>query len=112
MTFGAGARMCGELGLGETSPDAKATGRTAGDRFEGRVLLLLKPLPLTPPTATPTLLTTGLPLDLRDVTETFLRIPPYFLTSSAPALPFEGDLPTIVFERLGDEGVFGPPRLF
>lgn len=89
----------GEPGVELFSP-LKVTGDALGDLFEGSVLLLLNPPLLFETIGPPT-------IDLLDVTETFLRRLPYFLTSSAPALEFDGDLLSTVFARRGDAGAAG-----
>jgi hypothetical protein len=88
--------------VGEGDPEffcSREDGRP-GDLFEGTVLLLW-----TPPVGVCVnegpyagLAGLGAPFDClecRDDTDTFRRTPPYFRTSSAPALAFEADLPTI-----------------
>lgn len=92
----AGALLLGEAGLSFCRKLGIAA-CARGDLREGRVLLRLTPVVLG---------ATGLPADFFELTETFLLIPPNFLTSSPGPLAFEDDR-AIDFEGLRDEGVVG-----
>ena len=96
--------------LGEDEPEffCNLEDGRAGDRFEGRVLLLCTPVVGVGYAGLAGL---GAPFDClecREDTDTFRRTPPCFLTSSAPALAFEMDLRTLFF-GLGVPGGGVPP---
>ena len=94
-----------DVGVGGSEGLLNRAAPNAGDLLDGTVLLLWTPMVgvvAASGVAYGELVELGAPFDCLecfDETETFLRIPPYLRTSSAPALPFDGERPTLDFDR-------------